>query len=188
MITSGHQLLSAWTSCLNHRHKSYTTIHAQSCQPDTERHSASSCHVCWDAVFCTYFVLIECVDWNKFVWIQVLFLGNQNISYLLYLSRTRMHFGDMKQMPNIVSLHHFHHFLCACRSQEEFTDSNVSCRVTSKHFTSEFLLYFIFCYIFYTVIICKVYIYIHSVANLAILLLNLATFRLPLATFSFQST
>ncbi len=42
--------------------QSYTTIHAQSCQTDTERHSASSCHVCWDAVFCTYFVVIECVD------------------------------------------------------------------------------------------------------------------------------
>ncbi len=71
--------------------KSYTTIHAQSCQPDTERYSASSCHVCWDAVFCTYFVVI--VDWNKFVWIKVLFLEN-HISYLLHLSRTGMHFGD----------------------------------------------------------------------------------------------
>ncbi len=61
----------------------------------------------------------------------------------------------MKQMPNIVSfvsLHHFHHVWCACRSQEEFTDSNVSCRVTSrpKHFrffcyrpTSSFVIFFI---------------------------------------------
>ncbi len=35
MITSGHQLLRAWKSCFNPRHKSYTTINAQSCQPDT---------------------------------------------------------------------------------------------------------------------------------------------------------
>ncbi len=42
----------------------------------------------------------------------------------------------MKQMSNIVSLYHFHHVWCACRSHEELTDSNVSCRVTSrpKHF------------------------------------------------------
>ncbi len=58
------------------------------------RDSASSCHVCCDAVFHTYFVVIECVDWNKFVWIKVLFLENHNISYLLYLSRAEMHFGD----------------------------------------------------------------------------------------------
>ncbi len=49
-LHQGTQLLRAWTSCFNHRHKSYTKINAQSCQPDTERHSASLCHVCWDAV------------------------------------------------------------------------------------------------------------------------------------------
>ncbi len=85
--------IRAPNTCFNHRHKSYTKIHAQSCQPDTERHSAS-CHVCWDAVICTYFVVIECFDWNKFVWIKVLFLENHNSSYLLYLNRTGMHFGD----------------------------------------------------------------------------------------------
>ncbi len=139
MITSGHQLLTAWTSYFNHRHKSYTTIHAQPCQTDTERHSASSCHVYWDAVFWTCFVVIECVDWYKFVWIKVLFLENHDISYLLYLSKTGMHFGDTKighHYVSFVSLHHFYHVWCACRSQEQFTNSNVSCRVTSrpKHF------------------------------------------------------
>ncbi len=139
MITSGHQLLSAWTSCFNHRHKRYTTIHAQSCQPDTERHSASSCHVCWDAVFYTYFVVIECVDWNKFVWIKVLFLEN-HISYLLYLSRTGMHFGDTwNKCPTlcllclyIISIM----FDVLADHRKNFTHSDVSCRVTNraKHF------------------------------------------------------
>ncbi len=141
MITSGHQLLSAWTSCFNHRHKSYTTIHAQSCQPDTERHSASSCHVCWDAVFCTYFVVIECVDWNKFVWIKVLFLDNYFIFLICCIWAGQgctlvTHETNAQHYVSFVSLHHFHHVWCACRSQEEFTDSDVSCRVTSrpKHF------------------------------------------------------
>ncbi len=62
-------------------------------------------------------------------------------------------------MPNFVSLYHFHHVWCACRSQEEFTDSNVSCRVTSrpKHFLISLqisfvigllhlLLYFLYCH------------------------------------------
>ncbi len=74
-----------------------------------------------------------------------------------------MHFGDMKQMPNIVSLHHFHHFLCACRSQEEFTDSNVSCRVTSKHFTSEFFVILHLLFIFFILSSFVKYIYIYTV-------------------------
>ncbi len=66
----------------------------------------------------------------------------------------------MKQMANIVSfvsLHHFQHVWCACKSQEDFTDSNVSCRVTSKpkHFLISdifvigllhILLYFLYCH------------------------------------------
>ncbi len=134
MITS-EQLLSVWTSCFSHRYNIYTTIHAQSCQADTERQRITvSC------VFHTYFVVIECVDWNKFVWIKVLFLENHNISYLLYLSRAEMHFGDTwnkcTTLCYLLSLHHFHHVWCVCKSQEEFTNSNVSCRVISrpKHF------------------------------------------------------
>ncbi len=51
-------------------------------------------------------------------------------------------------MPNIVSfvsLYHYHHVWCACRSQEEFTDSNVSCRVTSrpKHFLISLQIFFV---------------------------------------------
>ncbi len=75
----------------------------------------------------------------------------------------------MKQMPNIVSLHHIHHVWCACRSQEEFTDSNVLCRVTSrpKHFrffcyspTSSFVIFFILSSFVKCIYVC-IYIYIY---------------------------
>ncbi len=77
-------------------------------------------------------------------------------------------------MPNVVSLYHFHHVWCACRSQEELTDSNVSCRVTSrpKHFLISLqisfvigllhlLLYFLYCHHLESVYI-YIYIYIYS--------------------------
>ncbi len=102
------------------------------------RDSASSCHVCWDAVFCTYFVVIECVDWNKIVWIKVLFLENYFIFLICCIWAGQgctlvTHETNAQHYVSFVSLHHFHHVWCACRSQEEFTDSDVSCRVTSRH-------------------------------------------------------
>ncbi len=91
-------------------------------------------------------------------------------SYLLYLSWTGMHFGDTWNKCPTLSLYHFHHVWCACRSQEELTDSNVSCRVTSrpKHFLISLqisfvigllhlLLYFLYCHH-----LESVYIYIYS--------------------------
>ncbi len=89
------QLLSAW-SCFNHRHivlPQFMHNHVTSCQ-DTCMDSALLCHVWWDAVFCTYFIGIGCVDWNMFVWIKVLFLENHNISHQVCLSRKGEHFPD----------------------------------------------------------------------------------------------
>ncbi len=42
MITSGHNY-SEHEHLVLTRHKSYTTIHARSCQPDTERQCIVSC-------------------------------------------------------------------------------------------------------------------------------------------------
>ncbi len=164
--------IRAPNTCFNHRHKSYTKIHAQSCQPDTERHSAS-CHVCWDAVICTYFVVIECFDWNKFVWIKVLFW--RIIIVLICCIWTGQgctlvtHETNAQHYVFFVSLHHFHHVWCACRSQEECTDSDVSCS-RPKHFlhfrffcyrpTSSFVIFFILSS-FLKYIYIYIYIYIY---------------------------
>ncbi len=143
MITSGHQLLV-------HEHlvlTKDTKVIPQSCQPDTERHSASSCHLCWDAVFCTYFVVIECVDWNKFVWMKALFLDN----YLIFLicciwagqGCTLVKHETNAQHMCLLCLYIISiMFDVLADHRNKFTDSNVSGRVTSKP------KHFIFCYIF----------------------------------------
>ncbi len=61
MITSGHQLINIEFCGFDHRYKTYSTIHAQSCQPDTE----IPCYVCWGAVFCTCSNLLKYVCMNK---------------------------------------------------------------------------------------------------------------------------
>lgn len=68
------QLLSAWTSCFNHRHKHFASNHAQSWHRFMD--SALSCHVCWDAVFCTYFEHVCCLKFmNKaFCFLRIIIL------------------------------------------------------------------------------------------------------------------
>ncbi len=115
--------------------------------------------MCWD----TYFEVIECVDWNKFVWIKVLFLDSHNISYLLYLSSTGMHFGDTwNKCPTLclfclsitfdVLVDHRKNLLiqmCRVELQVGLSISKLFCyRPTSS-----------FVIIFYAVIICNIYVY-----------------------------
>ncbi len=93
------------------------------------------------------------------------------------------HETNAQQYVSVVCLHHFYHILFACRSQEEFTDSNVSCRVTSrpKNFlislqffcympTSSFVIFvllssfvkciYIYIYIYFTKFTCIYFIFI----------------------------
>ncbi len=111
--------------------------------------------------------IIECVDWNRFVWIKVLFLENHNISYLLYLSSTGMHFGDTwNKCPTLCVFCVFTSFpSCLMCLQITGRIYWFKCVVQRRISLQNFLLYFIFCYIFYTVIICKVYIYIQCWAS-----------------------
>ncbi len=73
-----------------------------------------------------------------------------------------------------VSLYHLHHVWCACRSQEEFTDSYVSCRVTSrlKHFLISLQIWF-----------WNIYIYIYIYFPLPLPNLPVCTLFSYLATF-----
>ncbi len=71
LITWGHKLQVNYsvheylvlTTGIKLYHK-FMHNHVNQILKDTFMDSALLCHVWWDAVFCTYFIGIKCVDWN----------------------------------------------------------------------------------------------------------------------------